>query len=96
MAHWELTIFSSKTEELLAVLPLAGVTADEVRQLWDLPPHVSIGCLPVSEDEWPFVRLHLAVDEVPLGDVDAFVELSQDFPGEVIEEADGSKWYPPP
>jgi hypothetical protein len=97
VAHWELTVFSSTTEELLTVLSLTPLSADEVRQLWDLPPHVPIGCLPVGDDEWPLIRRHLDVDdEVPMGDIEAFLELNQDFPGEVIEEADGTRWFPPP
>ena len=89
-------MLSSTTGELLAVLPLVDIDADEVRRLWRLPPNVPIGSQPVGNDEWPFVRQHLGDGDVPGGDVEAFVELTQDFPGEAIREADGTTWYPPP
>lgn len=97
MATWEVSIFDEETERLVEEFKVHGLDSAGARSLWEVPPgEPPAGEFPVTEKE--LGRLNHLLDR-PLrlepGQV-AFIGLHRDYPGEVIEEADGERWYPAP
>jgi len=96
MASWQLSVFDSKSDELLYEIPVPDVDPAAVRRLWGTPEGAPIGSMPITGDELPFLNAHLDPPFMIRDGEEAFLELVQDYPGETITEADGTTWYPPP
>jgi len=97
MTSWEVTIFGSRTNQLLDSVRLYGVRRDEVRVTWGLPGTVPPGELPITnENQLAFVNNHLETPLTFAPGREAFLGEVADYLGEVVTEADGTRWYPPP
>lgn len=96
VAHWTLSIFSRTSDTLLREIPVPGVDPAETRALWGLSMGAPVGALPITATELPFLIRHLEAPYMLDDETEAFLELVRDEPGEVITDADGTSWYPPP
>lgn len=97
VATWEVSVFDEETEELVDEFKVHGIDRAQACALWDLAPGgAADGELPVTEKELgPLNRLLDRPLRLEPGRV-VFIGLHRDFPGEVIEEPDGQRWYPAP
>ena len=96
MVRWEVTVFDSRTEDRLARLPVGELDMATVRRTWNLRKFGTVGELPITDKELAFVNPHLATPlDLRPGQV-AFLAAVQEFDNEVVEEPDGTRWYPPP
>jgi hypothetical protein len=96
VATWRVMIFDARTETLVESLAVSGVDRAKVRAIWNLPPMVPIGDLPITSIELDQLNSFLAEPLQLESDRESFLGLTSDYAGESVEEADGSLWYPPP
>lgn len=56
----------------------------------------TVGELPITENELAFINGQLGVELELRPGLLAFLGAAQEYSGEVVEEPDGTRWYPPP
>jgi len=91
------SVFDSGTDELIEMFKVQGIDRSQVSAIWELPAGVA------AADEFPITaheldRINRVLDRPLRLDAgrELFLGLHRDYPGEVIEDAGGERWYPAP